>query len=92
MLQLSKTLQAPVAYAYRGKDVLEYDNPAAVGMTGLLGWGGATKAMGDCDLLLMLGTDFPYHVFLPEGPTIIQVDDNAVAPRASREHRARARR
>ncbi len=77
VLQLSQTLQAPVAYAYRGKDVVEHDNPAAVGMTGLLGWGGATKAMGDCDLLFMLGTDFPYHVFLPDGPAIIQVDDNA---------------
>jgi pyruvate dehydrogenase (quinone) len=77
VLQLSQTLQAPVAYAYRGKDVVEHDNPAAVGMTGLLGWGGATKAMGECDLLLMLGTDFPYHVFLPEGPAIIQVDDHA---------------
>jgi pyruvate dehydrogenase (quinone) len=77
VLQLSKLLQAPVAYAYRGKDVVEHDNPAAVGMTGLLGWGGATKAMGECDLLFMLGTDFPYHVFLPEGPAIIQVDDNS---------------
>jgi pyruvate dehydrogenase (quinone) len=77
VLQLSQALQAPVGYAYRGKDVVEHDNPAAVGMTGLLGWGGATKAMGECDLLFMLGTDFPYHVFLPEGPAIIQVDDNS---------------
>ena len=44
-------------------------------MTGLLGWGGATEALADCDLLLMLGTDFPYHAFLPAGKTIIQVDD-----------------
>ena len=40
-------LKAPVAYAYRGKDVLEHDNPAAVGMIGLLGWGAATEALGD---------------------------------------------
>ena len=46
-----------------------------VGMTGLLGWGGATEALADCDLLFMLGTDFPYHAFLPSGKTIIQVDD-----------------
>ena len=75
MLRLSETLKAPVSYAYRGKDVLEHDNPAAVGMTGLLGWGGATGALAECDLLLMLGTDFPYHAFLPDGKTIIQVDD-----------------
>ncbi len=75
VLRLSRVLQAPVSYAYRGKDVLEADNPAAVGMTGLLGWGGATEALAECDLLFMLGTDFPYHAFLPDGKTIIQVDD-----------------
>ena len=66
MLELSDTLKAPVAYAYRGKDVLEHDNPAAVGMIGLLGWGAATEALGKCDLMLMLGTDFPYRAFIPE--------------------------
>ena len=75
VLRLSETLQAPISFAYRGKDVLEADNPAGVGMTGLLGWGGATGALAECDLLLMLGTDFPYHAFLPSGKTIIQVDD-----------------
>ena len=77
VLELSDVLQAPIGYAFRGKDVLEADNPNAVGMTGLLGWGGATEALGDADLVLMLGTDFFYHAFLPANPTIIQVDDNA---------------
>ena len=77
VLELSNMLQAPIGYAFRGKDVLEADNPNAVGMTGLLGWGGATEALGDADLVLMLGTDFFYHAFLPANPTIIQVDDNA---------------
>lgn len=75
VLRLADLLHAPVGYAYRGKDVLEADNPIAVGMTGLLGWGGATAALGECDLVLMLGTDFFYHAFLPSHPTIIQVDD-----------------
>ncbi len=77
VLELSQKLKAPIGYAYRGKDVLEADNPHAVGMTGLLGWGGATEALGKADLVLMLGTDFFYHAFLPAYPTIIQVDDNA---------------
>lgn len=76
VLELASLLQAPVAYAYRAKDILEADNPSAVGMTGLLGWGGAAAALENCDLLLMLGTDFPYQSFLPSSPTIIQVDDN----------------
>jgi pyruvate dehydrogenase (quinone) len=75
VLELSALLKAPVAYAYRGKDILEHDNPAAVGMIGLLGWGAATDALGKCDLMLMLGSDFPYRAFIPSDPKIIQVDD-----------------
>ncbi|MEL7208105.1 MAG: thiamine pyrophosphate-binding protein, partial [Actinomycetota bacterium] len=76
VLELAQKLQAPVGFAFRGKDVLEADNPHAVGMTGLLGWGAAAEALGSCDLLLMIGTDFPYHDFLPKDATVIQVDDN----------------
>lgn len=75
VLELSRKLNAPISYAYRGKDVLEADNDAAIGMVGLLGWGAGTTALGECDLLFMLGTDFPYHDFLPHDATIIQVDD-----------------
>lgn len=74
VLQLSRLLRAPVAYSYRGKDILEADNPNAVGMTGLLGGGGAVKALAECDLLLLLGTDFPFHRFMPNDTTIAQVD------------------
>ena len=76
VLQLAQVLQAPVAYTYRGKDVLESDNPNAVGMTGLLGWGGAYQALAECDLLLLLGTDFPYREFLTPDARIVQIDDN----------------
>ncbi len=76
VIELASRLKAPVAYAYRGKDVLEADNPSAVGMTGLLGWGGAAGALGACDCLLLLGTDFPYRPFLPTEPSIIQVDNS----------------
>jgi pyruvate dehydrogenase (quinone) len=50
-------------------------NPAAV--TGLLGYGGAYKAIHDADLLLMLGTDFPFPEFLPgNGVKKVQIDRN----------------
>jgi pyruvate dehydrogenase (quinone) len=65
VLQLSRRLQAPVGYSFRGKQWLEYDNPNAVGMTGLLGYGGAYGAINEADLLLLLGTDFPFSEFLP---------------------------
>jgi pyruvate dehydrogenase (quinone) len=76
VLQLARLLHAPVGYSYRAKDVLEADNPNAVGMTGLLGWGGAYQGLADCDLLLLLGTDFPYRDFLPTHATIVQIDDS----------------
>jgi hypothetical protein len=38
-----------------------WDNPYDVGMTGLIGFSSGYYAMLDCDILLMLGTDFPYR-------------------------------
>jgi pyruvate dehydrogenase (quinone) len=71
---LADKLRAPVGYAFRGKEWIEYDNPCAVGMTGLLGWGAAYKAMHECDALLLLGTDFPYETFMPTNPQVAQID------------------
>src|SRR6204780_4679594 len=65
VIQLANRLKAPVGYSFRGKPWLEHDNPNAVGMTGLLGYGGAYSAIHDADLLLLLGTDFPFKEFLP---------------------------
>ena len=77
VLQLAARLKAPVGYSFRGKQWLEHDNPNAVGMTGLLGYGGAYKAIHDADLLLMLGTDFPFPEFLPgNGVKKVQIDRN----------------
>ncbi|NTX07749.1 ubiquinone-dependent pyruvate dehydrogenase [Myxococcus sp. CA040A] len=74
VLALAKALQSPVGHAYRGKEWVAYDNPYDVGMTGLLGYGAAYEAMHACDVLLLLGTDFPYDVFMPVKPHIAQVD------------------
>jgi pyruvate dehydrogenase (quinone) len=74
VVALAAALKAPVAFAYHGKQFLEYDNPFTVGMTGLLGYGGAYQAMHECDLLLLLGTDFPYEAFLPTNVAVVQVD------------------
>ena len=74
LIRLAATLQAPIVHALRGKEYIEYDNPYDVGMTGLLGFASGYKAIKEADVLLMLGTDFPYQQFYPEGATIIQVD------------------
>ena len=77
VLQLADRLKAPVGYSFRGKQWLEHDNPNAVGMTGLLGYGGAYNAIHEADLLLLLGTDFPFSEFLP-GDRVkkVQIDKN----------------
>ena len=74
VLSLAETLKSPVGHSYRGKPFVEYENPFDVGMSGLLGFGAAYQAMHECDLLLLLGTDFPYSKFLPSKPKIAQVD------------------
>jgi pyruvate dehydrogenase (quinone) len=77
VLQLAARMKAPVGYSFRGKQWLEHDNPNAVGMTGLLGYGGAYKAIHDADLVLLLGTDFPFPEFLPgDGVKKVQIDSN----------------
>jgi pyruvate dehydrogenase (quinone) len=74
LIDLAETLQAPVVHALRGKEFIEYDNPYSVGMTGLLGITSGTYAVENCDLLLMLGTDFPYTQFYPTDAKVIQID------------------
>jgi pyruvate dehydrogenase (quinone) len=74
VLELAQRIKAPVGYTLRGKQWIEHDNPHAVGLTGLIGFGGCTKALQDADLLLLVGTDFPYRNFIPEGKTIVQID------------------
>jgi pyruvate dehydrogenase (quinone) len=74
LLNLGETLKAPMVHALRGKEYVEYDNPYDVGMTGLIGFSSGYYAMLGCDVLLMLGTDFPYRQFYPTNAKIAQVD------------------
>jgi pyruvate dehydrogenase (quinone) len=75
LLALGQRLQAPMVHSLRGKEHVEWENPYDVGMTGLIGFSSGYYAMLDCDVLLMLGTDFPYRQFYPQGSArIAQVD------------------
>jgi len=76
VMELAGKLLAPVGHALGGKEWVQYDNPFDVGMNGLLGYGAAHKATHEADLLLLLGTDFPYTNFLPQRHTA-QVDADA---------------
>ncbi|AFC86967.1 ubiquinone-dependent pyruvate dehydrogenase [Frateuria aurantia] len=74
LVQLAATLQAPIVHALGGKEHVEWDNPYDVGMTGLIGFSSGYQALMDADTVLLLGTDFPYRQFFPEGATIAQID------------------
>jgi len=74
VLELSQKLHAPVGYSFRGKMEIQYDNPNEIGMTGLLGLPATFHSMHESDLLVLLGTDFPYPQFMPADCKIVQVD------------------
>ena len=74
LIALARKLNAPIVHAMRGKEFIEYDNPFDVGMTGLLGFSSGYHAMMNCNLLLMIGTDFPYQQFFPKDATVVQID------------------
>lgn len=76
VMRLAETLSAPVGHTLRGKEWIQFDNPYDVGMIGLLGYGACHDAVQEADLLVMLGTDFPYDAFLPQARTV-QVDHDA---------------
>jgi len=75
IIQLASLLKAPVGYTFRGKMGIQYDNPYEVGMTGLLGLPSAYHSMHESDIVLLLGTDFPYEPFMPQKNKIIQIDE-----------------
>jgi pyruvate dehydrogenase (quinone) len=74
LMRLAEALKSPIVHALGGKEGVEHDNPYDVGMTGLIGFSSGFHAMRECDMLLMLGTDFPYRQFYPTTAKIAQVD------------------
>jgi len=74
VVELSQKINAPVGYSFRAKMEIQYDNPNEIGMTGLLGLPAAFHSMHESDLLILLGTDFPYTPFMPTDCKIVQVD------------------
>ncbi|ATG50327.1 ubiquinone-dependent pyruvate dehydrogenase [Brachybacterium vulturis] len=82
VLSLAERVKSPIGHAFGGKEFMQYDNPFDVGMSGLLGYGACYEAMHEADLVILLGTDFPYSEFLPgpggkNPPKIVQIDAEA---------------
>jgi pyruvate dehydrogenase (quinone) len=79
LIRLSDRLKAPLMHTYRAKDLLPYHDPHWMGGVGLIGGKAGVDAVAEADLLLMLGTDYPYTDFLPKHGRVIQVDERAYA-------------
>ncbi|XZF14228.1 thiamine pyrophosphate-dependent enzyme [Chitinophagaceae bacterium MMS25-I14] len=75
VIQLAEMIKAPVSYSFRAKMGIQHHNPYEVGMTGLLGLPAAFHSMHEADLILLLGTDFPYVPFMPDNIDIVQIDE-----------------
>ena len=76
VLDLAEKLSAPIVHTLRAKDIFDCDDPNVVGLTGLIGNPSGYHAIWDCEVLVMLGTNFPYDGFIPDGIEVIQVDCN----------------
>ncbi len=74
VLAVAETLASPMVLTLKAKEGLEHDNPFQVGQSGLIGNPAAQKAFETCDALLMVGTDFPYREWYPDGKKVIQID------------------
>jgi pyruvate dehydrogenase (quinone)/pyruvate oxidase len=79
LVRLSDRLKAPLMHTYRAKDLLPYRDPHWIGGVGLIGGKAGVDAVASADLLLMLGTDYPYADFLPKHGRVIQIDERAFA-------------
>ncbi len=77
VVELSKRLAAPMVVTLKGKETFDWDNPAQVGQSGLLGNPAAAAALDDCDVLVMIGTDFPYPEWYPDAKRTVQIDARA---------------
>src|ERR1700726_2109957 len=74
---LSDRLKAPLVHSVRGKELMAYNDPRWMGGLGMIGTKPVYNAVQDCDLLLMVGTDYPYSNFLPAKGNVIQIDERA---------------
>jgi pyruvate dehydrogenase (quinone) len=74
VLDLAAVLNAPMVLSLKAKEGFEDDNPFEVGQSGLIGNPATAEAFAACDVLVLLGTDFPYRNFLPTGKTVVQLD------------------
>lgn len=87
VLELARKIKSPIGHAFGGKMYIQYDNPFDVGMSGLLGYGACNNALQEADLVILIGTDFPYNDFLPsKNVAQIDVDGSSIGHHTTVHH------
>ena len=79
VLALAQKIKAPIVHTYRALDLFAFDNPQVIGGLGLIGSKAGFDAVHACDLLVMIGSDYPYSEFLPQKTKVIQIDERGFA-------------
>ncbi len=74
VLQLADALGAPMVLTLKAKEGFEDDNPFEIGQSGLIGNPATAEAFAACDVLFLVGTDFPYREFYPKDTVVVQLD------------------
>jgi pyruvate dehydrogenase (quinone) len=77
--ELSDRLKAPLVHTVRGKEIMDCADPRWMGGLGMIGTKAVYRAVQHCDLLVMIGTDYPYSNFLPAKGNVIQIDERPLA-------------
>jgi pyruvate dehydrogenase (quinone)/pyruvate oxidase len=79
VIAISEKLNAPIVKSLLGKAVVGDDHPNTTCGLGLLGTTPSEDVMAECDVLLMVGTSYPYQEFLPKPSHCrgVQIDDKS---------------
>ncbi|MCY8795245.1 pyruvate oxidase [Bacillus inaquosorum] len=76
LLAFADKAAAPIVVTLPAKGVVPDKHPHFLGNLGQIGTKSAYEAMEECDLLIMLGTSFPYRDYLPDDTPAIQLDSD----------------
>lgn len=77
LVKFSEQFNLPVMNTVPATGVIPTNHPNAIGTFGRLGSKSGFEALQHTDLILFLGSEFPFAQFWPKGIKIIQVNDNA---------------
>lgn len=74
LMKAAAMLNAPVGCTFKSRMDNAYDCPNFAGHLAYLGMWSMVRALQEADVILLVGMNFPYPGFFPEGTPTIQVD------------------